>query len=68
MSNFSAKLLTVVHIGVFVSFVVFLCAIKHVFYNLPYCQYNYLYLFYLIRTIQFSALHIILSFFGISIV
>ena len=50
------------HVGVSVFFVVYLCVIKHVFYNLPYCQYDYLYLFYLIHTIQFSALHIILSF------
>ena len=53
---------TRVHVGVSLSSVVFLCVMKHVFYNLPYCKYNYLYLFYLIRTIQFSALHIILSF------
>ena len=53
---------TRVHVGVSLSFVVFLCAMKHVFHNLPYCQYDYLYLFYLIRTTQFSALHIILSF------
>ena len=58
LSHFETR----VNVSVSVSFVVLLCVMKHVYCNLPYCQYDYLYLFYPIRTIQFGVLHIILSF------